>query len=210
MRGWRNPWHGGLHPTCQRLWGGLHRERFRPRLIVRRGVQGLQWSGVRLKCALTQESARGQTIEHEYLLTPGAGVLAIVVRCRDTSGLYSDAGAGFNIWPGFADRPGSFTIHSPHRDRVEGMAGPHSGPDFRWSWGGVAGKRGKALFVAAPGAGADSGGTAAGPDGCILFCNVSGPLPARGCVEGVFYVVPAASVEEAEKLQIWSEFESLP
>jgi len=26
----------------------------------------------------------------------------------------------------------------------------------------------------------------------------------------VIYVVPAASVEEAEKLQIWSEFEGLP
>ena len=72
------------------------------------------------------------------------------------------------------------------------------------------GKRGKALMVAAPGAGADSGGTSEGPDGCILFGDISGPMPARGRVEGVFYVVPAASVEEAEKLRIWSEFESLP
>ena len=210
MRGWRNPWHGGLHPTCQRLWGRLHRERFRERVIERRGSQGLPWSGVRIQCAMKQEHARGQTMEHEYLLTPGVGALAIVVRCRNTSGVYSEAGSGFNIWPSFADRPGSYVMHSPRSDMVEGMAGPQSAPNFRWTWGGVAGKRGKALLVAATGDGAHAGGTADGPDGCILFGNVTGPLPAGSQAEAVFYVVPASNVEEAEKLQIWSEFRELP
>lgn len=42
QRHWRNPWHGGLHPAYHsHLWGRLHNERFRGRVVERRGTQGL-------------------------------------------------------------------------------------------------------------------------------------------------------------------------
>ena len=85
-RGWMNPWHGGISPAYGRLWETLYKERFRYRVIERKGRQGLVWRGVRVHCRIAQEQARGQSIAVEYLLAPGADVLAILPSSCDEMG----------------------------------------------------------------------------------------------------------------------------
>jgi hypothetical protein len=79
VRDWRNPWHGDLVPQYDRLWGRLHKERFRHRQIQRKGAQGLAWQGVRVYSTISDQEERGHTISLDYLLAPGVDVLAVVL-----------------------------------------------------------------------------------------------------------------------------------
>jgi ribosomal protein S18 acetylase RimI-like enzyme len=210
QRGWRNPWHGGLHPAYDRLWGQLHREKFRSRPVRRKGAQSLVWEGLRLTCKVEQEDARGHELFYEYLLAPGVDLLAVIVGRRDKLGTWSEEEAAFHIWPSFADAPGKATFHTPHHDRIVGRAAPHWSPDQFWKWGGLVGKKGDALFVGTGGAGTRAGGWAEGPEGCVLQGHLYLPLPAGKSVEGLFFVAPATDLEEAQSRAIWSEFTELP
>ena len=210
VRDWRNPWHGGIHPVCNRLWGTLHREDFRPRLIERRGAQGLKWTGVRLTSTLEQEDGRGQQLVLEYLLAPGVGMLAIVTRCLDVVGVSSYGNVGFNLWPAFGDRPGTAHFQRPNSAGPIGLAAPHWTENTNWDWGGLVGDNGRALFTCGHGDGERTGGWAGGDEGCGLFGEVSGSVAAGGGIEGLFFVGPYASAKAAEKGALWAEFDRLP
>jgi len=210
MRGWRNPWHGGIHPAYDRLWGRLHKEKFRFRLTRRKGAQGLVWQGVRLTCRIDQEEARGHVLHFDYLLARGADVLAVVAGCRDAVGVWSEGQVGFNIWSSLAPAPGSATFHTPHRAQVTGLAAPRWCENYAWKWGGLANRHGDALFLSCCGHGAQAGGWAEGPEGCVLYGSLEGPLPAGETIEALFFLVPASSLEEAEERAVWSEFAELP
>ena len=210
QRGWRNPWHGGIHPTFGRLWGRLHREKFRARVVRRKGAQGLVWHGVRLTCKIAQEDARGHTLFFDYLLAPGADVLALFVGRRDRLGMWSEGEVGFNIWSALADAPDKATFHTPHVDRIVGLAAPHWSPDHAWKWGGLVGRRSGALFLSHAGERTQAGGWSEGPEGCVLFGELNRPLPAGETIEGLFFVVPASDLKEAQERAVWSEFGELP
>ena len=153
-RAWMNPWHGGISPEYDRLEDTLYKERFRYRVIERKGRQGLVWRGVRVYCRIAQEHARGQSIALEYLLAPGADVLAVRVTCRDELGIGADGDVGFAVWPAFAASPGTATLHNATDESVSTLAAPHWTSGGNWNWGGIVGKNGEALFLSAAGEGA--------------------------------------------------------
>ena len=210
QRGWRNPWHGGIHPTYGRLWGRFHREKFRARLVERTGAQGLAWRGVRLTCKITQEDARGHSLFYEYLLAPGAPVLAVVAGRRDALGEWTEGEMGFNLWPDFADAPGKGVFHGPDSDRITGLTPSHEAPRHNWTWGGLAGQDGRALFLGTGSQGAKTGGWSEGPEGSVLYGDLSRPLPAGEAVQGLYFIAPALGVEEAQSRAAWSGFSALP
>jgi GNAT superfamily N-acetyltransferase len=209
VRSWRNPWYGGIHPEYGRLWGRLHHETFKGKAIKRRGAQGLMWEGVRISCTVTNEKARGHTLSLDYLLAPGADALALVVACRDAVGLRSSAEMGFQIWPSFADAPGKARFYTPQTPRVDGRSGPHSAPEYSWRWGGLIGDDGRSLFLAAC-ADASAGGWSGGPEGCTLMGERQAPLPAGQTMEGLFFLLPRLSADQADQLEVWSRFTALP
>jgi len=209
QRDWRNPWHGGIHPTYDHIWGRLHNERFRGREIQRRGTQGLAWRGVRVTCKAKQERARHHTLYVEYLLAPGADVVAVVVGRRNTLGEWIGGGFAFNLWSNLADAPGKGVFHTGD-ERITPQSGPQHFGDFTWSWGGLVGNDGRALFVGAAGRECRTGGFSGGPEGCVLFGEACREVPAGESVEGLFFVAPAASREEAVAREPWTAFEELP
>lgn len=209
IRGFMNPWHGGISPSYGRLWGGLHKEQFRHRVVERKGRQGLVWRGVRVGCTITQERARGQSIALDYLLARGADALAIVPSCRDELGILSDGHIGFAISPAFAASPRTASFCNPSAASITALAAPHWSEAGGWDWGGVVGE-GMALFLSARGEGVRAGGRALGDVGCELEGHVERPIPARGSIEGLFFVLPAFGPEDAEAHAVWSEFEELP
>ena len=209
-RGWWNPWHGGISPAYDRLEDTLYKERFRYRVIERKGRQGMVWRGVRVHCHIAQEHARGQSIALEYLLAPGADVLAILPSCRDELGISDEGDLGFHIWPGFAASPGTASFHNANHESITPLAPPHWAWAGRWSWGGIVGKSGEALFLSAKGEGVGASGTSQGDEGCMLEGNLERRMSPRGRIEGLFFLLPAAGLEEGKAGAVWSEFEALP
>jgi len=209
QRDWRNPWHGGIHPDYDCLWGRLHCERFRGRPVERRGCQGLVWRGVRATCRVAQKRARHHTLYIEYLMAPGADVLALVVGRRNTLGEWISDDISFSLWSNLADAPGKGVFHTGD-DRITPQAGPQQFGDYAWSWGGLVGKDGRALFVGAAGAECRTGGYSGGPEGCVLYGAACREVAAGASEEGLFFVAPTASREEAIAREPWAAFEELP
>ena len=209
QRDWRNPWHGGIHPDYDHLWGRLHRERFRGRSVERRGSQGLTWRGVRVTCRVAQKRARHHTLYIEYLMAPGADVLALVVGRRNTLGEWIGDGMAFNLWSNLADAPGKGVFHTGD-DRITPQAGPQQFGDFAWSWGGLVGRDGRALFVGTADGECRTGGWSGGPEGCVLYGAACREVAAGASEEGLFFVAPTASREEAIAREPWAAFEKLP
>ena len=210
IRGWANPWHGGISPEYHRVENNLHKETFRYRVVERKGRQGLVWRGVRVRCTIEQERARGQSIALEYLLAPGADVLAIVPSCRDELGISSSGQIGFQLHPSFAASPGTASFHTPSDESITPLAAPHWADAGSWDWGALVGENGQALFLSAQGEGARAGGTSSGNDGCVLNGSVGRPIPAGGKIEGLFFIAPAFGLADAKAHVVWSEFEELP
>jgi len=210
IRGWANPWHGGISPEYGRLWGNLHKERFRYRVIERRGHQGFVWRGVRVHCVIQQERARGQSIALEYLLAPGADVLAIIPSCRDEFGLSSSGRIGFNLNPSFAASPGTASFHTAVDEGVTPLAAPHWAGAGTWDWGILLGENGQSLFLSGKGDGVHTSGSSFGNEGCALNGSVERHMPAGGRVEGLFFVAPTFGLEDAKTHTVWSEFEEMP
>ena len=129
--GVENPWHGGIRPSHPKMWGTLHKERFRPCRVRRKGSQGHIWSGVRVRSLLESEEVHGEAMTIDYLLAPGADVLAMVLGVEDVQGAVQDCGLGTLFYTSFAHRPGS--------DRATVLAGPHNRYTGHWDWGGLAG-----------------------------------------------------------------------
>ena len=209
-RGWMNPWHGGISPAYGRVEDTLFKERFRYRVIERKGRQGLVWRGVRVHCRIVQEHARGQSMAIEYLLAPGADVLAILPSCRDELGISAAGQVGFHIWPGFAASPGSASFYNATDESITPLAAPHWSWAGRWNWGGIVGRSGEALFLSAKGEGVQASGTSTGDEGCLLEGNLERPMSPRERIEGLFFLMPAAGLEEGKAGKVWSEFEALP
>ena len=209
QRHWRNPWHGGIHLAYGRLWGRLHHERFRGRVVERRGRQGLVWRGVRTTCRIAHRNARHHTLYVEYLMAPGADVLAVVVGRRDTLGELLEGGVGWELWSNLADAPGRGVFHTGD-ERITPQAGPHGFGAGRWTWGGLVGNDGRALFTGSGGRDCFTGGWAGGPEGCILSGELEREVAAGTTEEGLFFVAPATSREEAVARAPWAAFEALP
>ena len=209
-RAWMNPWHGGISPEYDRLEDTLYKERFRYRVIERKGRQGLVWRGVRVHCRIAQEHARGQSIALEYLLTPGADVLAVLVTCRDELGLGADGDVGFAVWPAFAASPGTAAFHNATDESVSTLAAPHWTSGGNWDWGGIVGKNGEVLFLSATGEGARAGGFALGEVGCFLSGNMDRWMGPGERIQALFFMLPTTGLEAAKAGAIWSEFDALP
>ncbi len=209
-RGWINPWHGGISPAYDRLEDTLYKERFRYRVIERKGRQGMVWRGVRVHCSIAQEHARGQSIALEYLLAPGADVLAILPSCRDERGISADGDLGFHIWPGFAASPGTASFYNATHESITSLAAPHWSWAGRWNWGGILGKSGEALFLSAKGEGVQASGSSVGDEGCLLEGNLERSMFPRERIEGLFFLLPTTDLEEGKAGAVWSEFEALP
>ncbi len=209
-RAWMNPWYGGLSPEYDRLEDTLYKERFRYRVIERKGRQGLVWRGVRVHCRIAQEHARGQSIAWEYLLAPGADVLAIRVTCRDELGISADGDLGFGVWPAFAASPGTARFYNATEESVSTFAAPHWTSGGNWHWGGIVGKDGQALFLSATGEGARAAGFALGEVGCFLLGNLDRWMKPRERIEALYFLLPASSIEEGKAGAVWSEFDTLP
>jgi len=210
IRGWENPWHGGIRPHYDRLWGQLHKERFRGRVVQRKGKQGLVWRGVRVTCRVKLERARGHVVSLDYLLAPGVDVLAVVPTCRDVLGIASTGQMGFWIYPALAETSGNAAFYSPQDRSFTALAAPHWFDAGEWKWGGLVSDRGEALFLSASGEGAWVSGESMGRDGCLLFGSVERHMPARGRVEGLCFVGPTQGEEGIEAHAAWSEFGELP
>ena len=210
IRGWENPWHGGIRPHCGRMWGILHKEVFRYRVIRRKGRQGLVWRGVRVHCTMQHERGRGQSIALDYLLAPGADVLAILPRCRDEAGLGSNGHAAFLVYPAFAESSEGIRFYNQTEPSITPLGAPHWSGAGDWHWGGIVGADGRALFVSAQGEDAQAEGESMGKDGCILYGGVGRWMPAGGQIEGLFFVAPGMGEAVAETHAVWSEFEELP
>ena len=209
-RAWMNPWYGGVSPEYDRLEDTLYKERFRYRVIERKGRQGLVWRGVRVHCRISQEHARGQSIAWEYLLAPGAEVLAIRVTCRDELGVGADGDLGFGVWPAFAASPGTATFYNATETSVSTLAAPHWTSGGNWNWGGIVGKNGEALFLSAAGEGARAAGFALGEVGCFLLGNLDRWMKAGERIEALFFLLPTTGLEEGKAGAVWSEFDALP
>ncbi len=209
-RGWMNPWHGGISPVYDRLEDTLYKERFRYRVIERKGRQGLVWRGVRVHCRIAQEHARGQSIALEYLLAPGADVLAILVSCRDELGISAQGDVGFHVWPGFAASPGTASFYNATHESITVLAAPHWSWAGRWNWGGIVGNNGEVLFLSAKGEGVQASGGAVGDEGCLLEGNLDRSMFPRERIEGLFFLLPTAGLEAGKAGAVWSEFKALP
>ena len=209
-RAWMNPWHGGVSPEYDRLEDTLYKERFRYRVIERKGRQGLVWRGVRVNCLIAQEHARGQSIALEYLLAPGADVLAVRVMCRDELGIGADGDLGFAVWPAFAASPGTATFHNATEKSVSTRAAPHWTSGGNWNWGGIVGENGEALFLSAAGEGARAGGFALGEVGCFLSGNLERWMKPGERIDALFFLLPTTGLEAGQAGAVWSEFEELP
>lgn len=207
--GWMNPWFGGLSPTYKWLWGQLHKERFRCRIVARKGSQGLMWHGVRVRCRIQQEHARGQSIYLDYLLAPGADVLAIILSCKNELGIRSYGHLGVAIHPEFAASPGTASFYNPSDESVTSLSPPFFSDGGNWNWGGIVARDGRALFLSANGEQALAGGQSEGQEGCIIEGQINGPLAARETLEGLFFLAPGLN-ETAETHAVWSEFSELP
>ena len=55
-----------------------------------------------------------------------------------------------------------------------------------------------------------AGGESRGSAGCELNGYVEQPMPARGSIEGLFFLAPTFGLEDAKAHAVWSEFEGLP
>ena len=141
---------------------------------------------------------------------PGADVLAVVATCRDELGIASGADLGFNIWLAGAQAPGTVTFHNPAVESITPLAPPHEAGAGHWNWGGLVSAEDQALFLSAQGEGAHARGWSEGEDGCVLCGYIECPLPAGQESAGLFFLVPARGLEEAQARAVWSEFEELP
>jgi len=210
MRGWINPWHGGIEPRYSRMWGRLYKERFRARFVERTGCQGVRWRGVDLSCRICDEAARGQSIGLTYLLAPGLDVMAILVRVKDVLGLRSYGDAGITIDPSFADGPETGSFYNREAEEVLATIPPYALDSGRWTWGGIESGNGQSLYLSSNVAATRAGGESDGPSGGRLWGNVEGPLKAGETLRGLFFVVPAEGTDCRTTHAVWSAFDRLP
>ena len=164
---------------------------------------------MRATCRIQQRSARHQTLFIEYLLAPGADVLAVVTGRRNTLGEWIQGGLGMNLWTGLADAPGKAVFYTGD-DRITPQSGPHGFGDFDWEWGGLVSRDGRAIFLGTGARECRTGGHAGGPEGCILFGDTHREVAAGTSEEGLFFFAPSESREEAIARAPWAAFEQLP
>ena len=115
---------------------------FATAIIERKGRQGLVWRGVRVHCRIAQEHVRGQSIAVEYLLAPGADVLAILRSCRDELGISADVVTwALASGPVSPPHPGRRLSTMGADESITALAVAPRGPEAgRWNWGGIRGE----------------------------------------------------------------------
>jgi len=74
----------------------------------------------------------------------------------------------------------------------------------------LVGNDGRALFLGTSTPDCRAAGASGGPEGCILFGEVYREVAAGTSEEGLFFVAPAVSREEAVARAPWTAFEALP
>lgn len=164
---------------------------------------------MRVSCRIAQRSARHHTIYLDYLLAPGADVVAVVVGRRDTLGELLEGHVGFELWTNLADAPGR-GVFDTGDERIAPQAGPHAFRDFFWDWGGLVSRDGRALFLGSAAPDCRTGGSSGGPEGCILSGAVWREVAAGTREEGLFFLAPAVSRDEAAARAPWAAFAQLP
>ena len=98
---WWNPWFGGIQPTLERHSGLndlLHKETFEARAVTRKGRSGVAWRGIAVTCSPQHEHARDIRLTVEYLLLPGAPLLAVVVEGANRWAAGTNFGIGAQVW----------------------------------------------------------------------------------------------------------------
>jgi ribosomal protein S18 acetylase RimI-like enzyme len=95
---WWNPWFGGICPQAGSLGDLLRRERFAARFVSRSGRSGVSWRGIAVSCSPKHERGRHLRLGLEYLVLPGAPLLAIIVACANRVSAAANFNAGADVW----------------------------------------------------------------------------------------------------------------
>jgi hypothetical protein len=204
------PWFGGVTPCLLPLgsmgWpGAVYREQFHAAAVCAPDAQGLPWQGVRLSAELTQGELRGRgvTLEADYLTLGGSSVCKVVYRLRNGQGREQGLRLGSTVAAALGSDPTRLTL------RGEGIA--RRAPSLlamldAQSWGALVAESGRTLLMvqphsagAIPQPAADAALEDYGAAGRLLGYLGEVWLPAHGVVERTFYLVLAASLEEAQE-----------
>ncbi len=208
---WENPWFGGICPHLGSLGRELAKEKFKAREIERAGSQGVVWRGVRVSCFPKQERGRHEALSLDYLLAPGSGIIAVVVRTTRRVGTAGWMEGGFTLWPILGGSHLEAVLTSSGDDRTSRMRtefGSWLGAE-RWLMAENS-KAKQAVAVAACDQQSDVRGTVVGSDGYFLGANRNSTQEANETRESLFFVVFADRDQARALAEALSALDSLP
>jgi hypothetical protein len=98
---WANPWFGGIHPCI--YWAGdprLAREKWSGEPVRLVGATGLEWTGVRVRCAISHRDLSWLGVEADYLTLPDSNIVCLLTRWTNHSRarLRIPERAGVGVW----------------------------------------------------------------------------------------------------------------
>jgi len=201
---WWNPWYGGIWPQLGALgeMGDLlGKESFTARFVSRQGRSGAAWRGVAVSCSPRHERGRHLRLRLEYLLLPGAPVMAVVVTCASRIDAVTSFDAGADVWLSLGGRP----THRVHvRRALEADATRLRIDDHRHvqfdPWGIVEDRRARCAVLLTPGnPTVDRAGVElTGREGYHLTLRSDGILQPGGRSRASFYLAFGDSTDEVE------------
>ena len=199
---WWNPWFGGIWPQMD-AWPSalLPRERFTGRFISKPGRSGVAWRGVAVSCSPRHEQLRHIRLRFEYLLLPGAPVLAVRVCCANRLRAATQFGIGAQVWLSLGGKPtDAVTVRRADEPGAVRRRQPEHAGISATPWGVVENPRARCAVLLACGAPRTTLATAelAGRDGYHLEARSGGLLQPGGSSAALFYLAFGASMGEVE------------
>lgn len=96
---WFNPWFGGIHPVCGRLWSRILTDAvFTGEPVEVIGERGFRWKGVRVSTQPPHRDWRWLRLDCEYLTLPGSNLLAVRLRVQNLTSAEMRSHFGIAFW----------------------------------------------------------------------------------------------------------------
>lgn len=103
-----SPWHGGITPiaySSSSFPGRLYKEKFDAEPVTSKDAVGIEWTGVRMGAAITDdEDMRGLRFEYDVVTTGGSPIVKIVTRMMNPTTAFRPCEFG---WAAFVQPDGS-------------------------------------------------------------------------------------------------------
>jgi GNAT superfamily N-acetyltransferase len=195
-----SPWYGGITPMAYAssgFPGRLYKEKFEAEPVTSKDAAGIEWSGVQMSAALTEdEDLRGLRFEYETLTTGGSPIVKVVTRVRNPTSAFRHCEFG---WGAFVQPDGSreaSVLHSEDQAVKPTMRFVQLRPQH--SIAAQNSKTGRTLIATSPRP--NVFGLNWSSEGGYLGLLEEREVPPEGSIDLVCYLALAPDLETARKL----------